>query len=401
MALLQLSQSDAELLAHLSESDLIKFHSLARIFHATTGETLLKILTDLAAYDVETSSWNIKIPNIDMVKVYHSVTNDTMAKIISDIATYDEESETWVVNLGEVGEFPAHGHVGTGISLDTTNLFGFNVANMQALAEAIDLDRFPNTPPTYEAPFAETLLPLGGVTELRKVGDVLNENIFFFFDAGKIMLNGEQQNVRAGEPIAYYLTGPQMPATEVDNSGGFPKALTNYKVVLGNQQWGCYVQHSAGPQPKTARNLDFETGLDAGYVPAQDGGPNYVMATMRGVVPIYATINAIATLDELPALYNDETANNIEITLLAETGGNKQRLQFHKETWFDSRTLLGIQQWDTLTQTWFYPKGSAANSLTLWTVTDEEVTIDSVVYNVKRYTHNGETRGQVKIRLIF
>ena len=93
------------------------------------------------------------------------------------------------------------------------------------------------------------------------------------------------------------------------------------------------------------------------------------------------------------------TANNILISLVAESGGNKQKFEIPC-AWLNApRNLVGVCQWNTVSNAWEYPGGSAVASLTLWTPSSATETVQGNRLVIVNY--NSVDRSAVCIILVF
>lgn len=115
--------------------------------------------------------------------------------------------------------------------------------------------------------------------------------------------------------------------------------------------------------------------------------------------PNFATSSNITTLTKQP-LVNMRTANNVEYSLVAETGGNKQKILI-SDDWLSERALVGIQVFNTASGNWEYPGASAAASLAVWSTSQVTRTIQGNTVDYTEYEHNSTDRGPVDIRLVF
>ena len=117
--------------------------------------------------------------------------------------------------------------------------------------------------------------------------------------------------------------------------------------------------------------------------------------------PNFATTENITTLTQ-QLLVNMRTANNVEYTLVTESGENKQKIQISND-WLAIRPLVGIQLFNTFSSQWEYPGvgGTAASSLTLWTTSSVTQTIQGNTVNYTQYEHNTPNRDSVQVRLVF
>ena len=212
------------------------------------------------------------------------------------------------------------------------------------------------------------------------------------FNRGSITLDGSFQNYRAGLPNTHCFSGTDLttivPSTNLSES----QTINNYMVLQGIQTWGACVAYDQGPQPLDSNGDPYSTPLPSGTTSAKT-------QRFEGVYPIFATCTTITTLDKIP-LISMTSGNNIVIDLVADSGGNKQKFEIATD-WLTSRSLKGVNQYNTVAQAWQYPGGSQSASLNIWDVSDVTETIQGNVTNYKRYTYNSTDRGGVKIRLEF
>jgi len=94
------------------------------------------------------------------------------------------------------------------------------------------------------------------------------------------------------------------------------------------------------------------------------------------------------------------TGNNVTMTMVAESGGNKQKFEI-PTAWTGARPLVAVQQFNTVSSTWEYPGGSAASSVALWTTSSVTESVQGNTINYTQYTYNGTDRSSVQIRLVF
>jgi hypothetical protein len=200
---------------------------------------------------------------------------------------------------------------------------------------------------------------------------------------------------RSGPVTTHYFSGPQITTGSISCTTLTPTTATTsaYVVTSGvNSTWGVCVATSIGTQPKSNKNNNFSSPLPANTSPAGTAG--YI-----GAYPIFATTVAIGTLTK-QALQNMATANAIQYTVVAETGGGKQKVQIPC-AWLSTRPLIGVCQYNTVSSQWEYPGGSAAASLALWTPSSASQTIQSSSIGYCQYQHNAADRNDVQIRLVF
>lgn len=102
---------------------------------------------------------------------------------------------------------------------------------------------------------------------------------------------------------------------------------------------------------------------------------------------IYASVTSF-TVPDLVSGYDD---GQIEIILLAETGGLKQLIQVEK-TFIDSSPLSAVYYWNESIMAYIN-----VNKVSNWTSSD--ITKDTVAY--VQYTYNGPNRGTSKTKFVF
>jgi len=251
---------------------------------------------------------------------------------------------------------------------------------------------FPTVYPTYVAPsLSFSVTP----NTLQEVSANVPLTFTSTFNRGQILINGNFQNYRSGLPITYDYSGTGL----VDVSSSLlsnTQSLATYYVKIGNQPpWTSSVLYSTGPQPYDNKGNPYGSPLSSGSV-----GPQSL--TFEGVYPIFATTVDITTLTK-QTLVSMLYGNNITMTMVAETGGNKQKFEI-PTAWTGSptnRPLVGVQQYNTVSSQWEYPGGSAATSLLLWTTSSVTKNIQGYTTNYTRYTYNGVDRSSVQIRLVF
>ena len=245
---------------------------------------------------------------------------------------------------------------------------------------------FPTVNPVFDAPsnsFGDNQGPY------EEIGTSIDITFTAGFDRGEITVSGSFQDFRSGLPNTYTYTGTGIAGSVSSTSLSDSSTLTGYTVLIGNQSWSCTVSYDEGPQPEDNKGNPFGSPLAAGTT-----GPQSV--SFEGVYPIYATISNIANPDQklLPLNYGMlPPSNNIQISLPAESGGNKQSFDI-AQAWEGAptnRPLQGVEQYDSNFDVW--------NPLTFSTFTQSSTTHGGVAY--WRYTYNGATIGARLIRLKF
>lgn len=231
--------------------------------------------------------------------------------------------------------------------------------------------------PTFEAPFAVLSV---NIDKLQEIGTNVSFDATMDFSRGKIigdLVGGVWdenaiQAPRAGAATNYKFNG-------VSQSGAV-KSMTML-ITDGSNDFSATVEYDAGVQPIDSNGDNFDTPYPAGSIQKTY---NFI-----GAYPLYATTVNINTATKQPLL-NMDTANNVEIELVAETGGNKQFFEI-PIAWTVVRPLLEIQHYNPISGEY---SGDMSASYTKTTVTHGNTSYD-------RYTNNGAPRGDIKIRLIF
>lgn len=222
---------------------------------------------------------------------------------------------------------------------------------------------------------------------LRKIGSVINVLLTFTFNRGSILGANNPivwdplvlQNFRAGAATSYTINA----VTQGTNT----LTVTNHAVITGNNTFSGTVTFGAGSQPLDSDNNPHDSPLAGGTSASQT-------TSFEGVYPIFATTASIGTLSE-QGLYSMLSENNIELTLVAETGGNKQKFEL-PNSWVSSRPLTKIEYFNTVSNQF-----DATNKIADFTETTVSETIEGSSITYKRYTNSSSDRGSLKIKLSF
>lgn len=330
---------------------------LFRTFKAGNGITLSYKDTNTIQIDVSVSSSSFT-GNVSTSYVFYSTAlNSSLAMPAS------------------VGGIPAGTLAGT--------LYG------ESLTTILDNLFFPTVYPTYVAP--TLTFTVGPSTTLYEISSNISPAFTSTFNRGQILIGAIFQNYRSGLPNNYDFSGTglvDVSSSSLTNN----QTVSNYSVKSGYQNWSVNVGYNIGPQPLDSKGNNYGTPLSPGTLSSS-------IITLEGVYPLYATTVTIGTLTK-QSLVSMITGNNIQLNLVAESGGNKGTFEI-PNAWISSRPLVGVQTYNSLTSQWSYQGGTAGISLTYWTVTSDVQIIqgNSVSYN--KYTYNGVDRSTVLIQLIF
>lgn len=223
---------------------------------------------------------------------------------------------------------------------------------------------------------------------LKTIGSTHTFNLIFNFNKGSIIGSGSGegdwnptavQGPRAGEATTYDING--------ETSTGNTVAVVDYEVQQGINSFTGTVTYEEGPQPLNSNNEPFNTPLPQATSPERS-------TSFEGVYPIFATSENITTFTQQP-LRSMLTANNIEVNLFDESGGNKQAFEIPME-WLDNRDLQKIEYYSTVQDDF-----TDTNQIGNFQTTDVTKTIEGNTVSYRRFTHTGPDRGDILIRLIF
>ena len=254
---------------------------------------------------------------------------------------------------------------------------------------------FPTVNPTYVAPSGSFN---DNVANLQEIGAMINPQFTASFSRGQILVSGNFQDYRSGLPNQYVFTDASANTLLIDVSSSSLsniQTVNNYLVKIGSQSFTSTIYYDAGPQPYDNKGNPYGT-------PLSDGSVGPYSTSFEGVYPLFATTSNITTLTQ-QTLVSMLSGNNISMTLVAETGGNKQKFEI-PTSWTGAptnRPLVGVQQYNTFSSQWDTPGGSLADSLTLWSRSSVTESVQGNTINYTRYEYNGTDRGSVQIRLVF
>ena len=303
-----------------------------------------------------------------------------IASVVTDISTshvfYDTTLDPSIAMVNSVGGIPA----GTTVA----QLTGDSVTSI--LNDLL----FPTVYPSYVAPsISFTMSP---TTTLYEVSTNIATLAFTTsFSRGQILIGSTEQNKRSGVPSSYFFSG--LGLVDVSSSSlTNVQSLSGFNVQKGNQTWSSAVLFLVGPQPYDSKGNIWDIPLDAGEIFSTS-------RTIEGAYPIFATTSSINTLTKqtLVSMSTSIAPSSSGMSLVAESGGKQK---FEIPVAWPYTDLTGIQTYNTVSGQWEYQYGSAASSLTAWTVTDSIESIQGYTIPYKRYTYNGTDRSVTSIRLI-
>ena len=277
-----------------------------------------------------------------------------------------------------------------GIALGTTvsDLSGYSIV---ALWDDL---LFPTTNPTLTAPSGT--FAMSPITTLYEVSTNVALTFTSTLNRGSISPQYTADSpYRSGVPNNFNFTGTGL----IDASSSsipYITPATDVSIVIGTQNWSVNIGYDGGVQPYNNKGAAYDSSLAAGSLSATP------TRSIEGVYPLFATTVDINTLTK-QTLISMSTGTTGSYTLVAETGGSKQKFQI-ADKWLGSPTnnpLTGVQTYNTVSTSWEYQGGSAATSLTYWTTSSTTQTIQGFVEDYTQYTYNSDDRSSVQIRLIF
>jgi hypothetical protein len=274
---------------------------------------------------------------------------------------------------------------------------GTTVADLQGdtFISIFDDLLFPTVDPTFVNPnnsFSDN------VSSLQEVGAFIDPTFTATFDKGDILVSGNFQDFRSGDPSSYNYTDPSSNTLLLDVNTSLLsniQTINNYLVTIGTQQFTNTVTYKEGPQPLDNKGNPSGSPYPAGTTSAKS-------VSFEGVYPLFATTSNITTMTK-QSLVSMLSGNNVVIVMVAESGGNKQTFDI-PDAWENAptnRPLTGVETFNTVSGSWEYQGGSAGTSLTFWTQTTTTQTVQGNVINYNRYTYNGSDRSSINIRLKF
>jgi len=247
----------------------------------------------------------------------------------------------------------------------------------QTFEEMMNKMLYPTLNPTLTNPSSTFTLSQSG---FREVNETTALNFSSTFNQGSINPQyTSASNKRSGLPNTYNYTGTGV-SSNTSTSLSDSETVAAYTVLQGSQSWTGSVSYDAGVQPKDSVGGDFDSPLPAGTTAA-------ITRTINGVYPVFATSSSLGvmTKQSLQAM-----TTYVQVSLVTESGGGgaKQRVDI-PNAW---ATISGLQQFNTLSNTW--------DTINLATFTQSAVTqtIQGLVVNYTRYTHNGATIGARQLR---
>lgn len=221
----------------------------------------------------------------------------------------------------------------------------------------------------------------------REIGETVNVVLTFSYNRGSIYGNlvldlwdpAAFQDHRSGAASSYTLNG----VPGASNT----RTINNHTVTQGTNTFTGTVTFGIGPQPLDSSGNPFDSPYAAGTSPSQS-------TSFEGVYPIFASTSSITTSTK-QALVSMLSGNNVEITLVSESGGNKQFFKI-PTTWTGSRPLTAVYYFNVVSNSY-----DPTNKISDFEVTNSTETIQGSSVPYKKFTNSSPNRGQIKIKLVF
>lgn len=254
----------------------------------------------------------------------------------------------------------------------------------KTFTEMMDLMLYPELFPTLTNPSQTFTLSPSGFREIGEQFSAGGITLSSTFNRGSISPAYGTNGFRSGLPNSYiYTGGGSVPSPQSSTSLTNNTATTAaYTVVQGAQSWTARVAYDAGQQPLSSKGNNFNSPLPAGQT-------SIITRTITGVYPPFATTVSLGTLTKQSL---QSMSQYVQVSLVTESGGGGQKQTVDIPDAFS--TITGIQQFNTLNNTW------EAIQLSTFTVTTTTHTIQGNTVNYDRYTHNGNTIGARQLRFL-
>lgn len=197
------------------------------------------------------------------------------------------------------------------------------------------------------------------------------------FNRGKINPAYGTSGYRAGAPIEYQI-GAEKIATNA-TTYNFTVEITP---IAGVNTLECQVSYGAGEQPLNSAGEPYSTALPAGTLKKT--------LSFNASYPLYSGTGA----SQEYTYFKDGADEGYEIQALSEGSGTRQSFAVAADV-----TVLGVKQYDVISQSWLWIGGDPETSLENFDTTtltaeslDEE--LDYILY-----TYNGAQAGERKLRI--
>lgn len=255
---------------------------------------------------------------------------------------------------------------------------GTSVSTLEGktISQLLDDMLFPTVYPTFINPSAT--LSLIGYEKLQEVGALAPKSTNFnaTYDAGAIMINGEERDDRGGTQIN-------------DDSFIYVNGVITNKtlpttVALGDTTYTYRAAYNKGPQPKDNKGGDYSTPLIGGTVDSDN-------VTINGTYPWYATLDVTKSEPQKQPLikWDNNVGSMTGIFKAPATGIVKTVIlvprQLNTFQWLN--TLSGKYEPENISVDWKMTSGSFSDEHT-----------NRTYY---KYEYVGKNRAETTIKLTF
>ena len=244
--------------------------------------------------------------------------------------------------------------------------------------------------PTITQPTASFSMSGASNNSLQEIGAELNLTFTTSFNQGNVRnawgSNNIQSSTYAGLPNTYTFTGtgltPSVSSTALSNQ----QTVNPYTVVAGAQTWTASVSYDAGTyQPKTNYNNNYSTPCPAG---TKSGGT----LKITGVYPTFATsVNLTTATKQALKAEPVNSSSYMTFTLAGESSTDQRQFFELPKSW---SALTGVADSGGA---WY--NGGKSGSLTQWTMTEVQETVQGTQVDYRRYTYNGPLSAVRTIRV--
>jgi hypothetical protein len=217
---------------------------------------------------------------------------------------------------------------------------------------------------------------------LYEIGAVQSIIFTANFNRGSISPAYGTNGYRSGLPNTYHFTGAGLTGTVSSTSLSNSQTIS-YTIIAGNQNWTNSIDYSIGQQPLDSKGGNYNLPLSA-------GNSGNKTLSLEGVFPIFGSTSTISTQTK-QSLVSMLTGNNVVLSLVSESGGNKQSFEIPNAF----RSLVNVQTFNTVSAQY------ETTLLSNWTTSSVNETIQSNSISYTKYIYNGSDRAAVLIRLLF
>lgn len=197
------------------------------------------------------------------------------------------------------------------------------------------------------------------------------------FNRGTIVPAYTTSGYRSGAPLKYSVNGIEFIAEATEQH--FTISLTP---TLGQNKIVCTVEYAEGEQPTDSSGNPYGAPLPAGALS--------IVLNIQGVSPIYTADGSPLAFE----YFNENDGEGYQTITLSEGSGIKQSFALAKET-----QVIGIKQWDVVTQQWAWIGGSEEASLSTFDTTLVQGETLGEEGDFVLYTHNGSATGERQLRI--